>query len=235
MLLYDYSNCKLFRHTHSPIQVNANKQILIGVLALAIVCGLFSASVYAEDLKSDSKLFGYREERKEGFKMFPQWVSVMNRHENDRAGLDTCPINLCKVPEWLQLLASLRGRSSQEQITSVNAFANRFRYVLDLDNYGKTDYWAIPREFLTLGGDCEDYAIIKYFSLRQLGYPAEAMRIVVVQDGNLRIPHAVLALYARENVLILDNQIREVIPHSSIAHYIPVFSLNESNWWMHLP
>jgi len=133
------------------------------------------------------------------------------------------------------LVASLRGRSPNDQINGVNSFANRFRYVLDLDNYGQSDYWAIPREFLTLGGDCEDYAIIKYFSLRQLGYPPEAMRIVVVQDANLRVPHAVLALHTRDNILILDNQIREVIPHSSIAHYIPVFSLNERNWWMHLP
>lgn len=215
--------------------MNATQQILIGILALAVVSGLFPANVLAQDQKTDSKLFGYREERKEGFTIFPQWVSVMHRHENDRPTLDSCPINLCKVPEWRQLIASLRGRSPHEQTTSVNAFANRFRYVLDLDNYDKTDYWAIPREFLTLGGDCEDYAIIKYFSLRQLGFPPEIMRIVVVQDGNLRVPHAVLALYTRDDILILDNQIREVIPHSSIAHYIPVFSLNERNWWMHLP
>lgn len=226
---------KFFDILYSPTQVNTNKLILIGSLVLTVMLGLFSGSVFAENLITDSKLFGYREERKEGFKIFPQWVSVMHRHENDRAMPENCPINLCKVPEWQQLLASLRGRSQHEQITGINTFANQFRYVLDQDNYGRSDYWAIPREFLTLGGDCEDYAIIKYFSLRQLGYPPETMRIVVVQDANLRIPHAVLALYTRENILILDNQIREVIPHNSIAHYIPVFSLNERNWWMHLP
>ena len=118
---------------------------------------------------------------------------------------------------------------------AVNEFANRFRYVLDQDNYGKSDYWAIPREFLTLGGDCEDYAIIKYFSLRQLGVPAEQLRIVVVQDSNLRIPHAILALYVPEGIMILDNQIQNIVPHSKISHYVPVFSLNERNWWMHLP
>jgi predicted transglutaminase-like cysteine proteinase len=203
--------------------------------ALAVVSGPVPASVFAQEQKTDSKLFGYREERKESFTIFPQWVSVMHRHENDRPTPDSCPINLCKVPEWLQLIASLRGRSPHEQIANINAFANRFRYVLDLDNYDKTDYWAIPREFLTLGGDCEDYAIIKYFSLRQLGFPPEVMRIVVVQDANLRVPHAVLALYTRDDILILDNQIRETISHGSVAHYIPVFSLNERNWWMHLP
>ncbi|MCB4358626.1 transglutaminase-like cysteine peptidase [Quatrionicoccus australiensis] len=167
--------------------------------------------------------------------MFPQWVSVMRRHQGDLATPENCPVNLCKVPEWLQFIASLRGRGSREQLIAVNEFANRFRYVLDQDNYGRSDYWAIPREFLTLGGDCEDFAIIKYFSLRQLGVSPDALRIVVVQDTNLRIPHAILAVYAAEGIVILDNQIREVIPHTKISHYVPVFSLNERNWWMHLP
>lgn len=215
--------------------MNTTKKILAGALVATALLGILPASVLAEDGSINTKLFGYREERKEGFKIFPQWVSVMQRHENERLAPGNCPINLCKVPEWQQLIASLRGRSPQEQTAGVNAFANRFRYVLDLDNYGKSDYWAIPREFLTLGGDCEDYAIIKYFSLRQLGFPPESMRVVVVQDANLRVPHAVLALYGRNDILVLDNQIREVISHTSVAHYIPVFSLNESNWWMHLP
>jgi predicted transglutaminase-like cysteine proteinase len=189
----------------------------------------------AQGLAGDLRRFGYSEERKEGFGIFPQWVSVMRRQQSDRATPENCPINLCRVPEWQQLIASLKGHSLREQLAAINEFANRFRYVTDQDNYGRSDYWAIPREFLTLGGDCEDYAIIKYFSLRQLGVAPESLRIVVVQDSNLRVPHAVLAVYAPEGVLILDNQIREVISHTKIAHYIPVFSLNERNWWMHLP
>lgn len=181
------------------------------------------------------RLFGYKEERKEGFGIFPQWVSVMRRQQVDQATPENCPVNLCRVPEWQQLIASLKGRSGREQLLAVNEFANRFRYVLDQDNYGRSDYWAIPREFLTLGGDCEDFAIIKYFSLRQLGVSADSMRIVVVQDANLRIPHAILAVYLPDGILILDNQIREIVSHTKISHYVPVFSLNERNWWMHLP
>ena len=133
------------------------------------------------------------------------------------------------------MIASLQGRSVREQVLAVNEFANRFRYVLDQDNYGKSDYWAIPREFLTLGGDCEDYSIIKYFSLRQLGVPVEALRVVIVQDTNLRIPHAIMALQLGDDMVILDNQIKEVVSHRRIAHYLPVFSVNEHHWWMHLP
>lgn len=202
---------------------------------LCLIVTSIPLPVVAENQWLDHKLFSSREERKEGFSIFPQWVSVMRRHAEDRPTPESCPINLCKVPEWLNMISSMRGHAPREQIAVVNDFSNRFRYVLDQDNYGRSDYWAIPREFLTLGGDCEDFAIIKYFSLRQLGVPAESLRVVVVQDANLRIPHAVLAVYMRDDIFILDNQVREVVSHNKIAHYVPVFSLNERNWWMHLP
>lgn len=189
----------------------------------------------AQSHVADQTIFSAREERKDGFSIFPQWASVIRRHAEDRPNLENCPINLCKVPEWLNLISSMKGRNSRDQLVAVNSFSNRFRYVLDQDNYGRSDYWAIPREFLTLGGDCEDFAIIKYFSLRQLGVPADFLRVVVVQDANLRIPHAVLAVYMRDDIFILDNQIHEITSHQKIAHYVPVFSLNERNWWMHLP
>ena len=68
-----------------------------------------------------------------------------------------------------------------------------------------------------------------------LGYDAGSMRVVIVQDTNLRIPHAVMAIEDDEDILILDNQIEEVISHADIFHYVPVYSVNEKNWWMHIP
>ncbi len=210
--------------------------VLVSIQAFIWVIGAcFPFAAAAEIQSFERKLFSVREDRKEGFSIFPQWVTVMRRHADDRPTPENCPVNLCKVPAWLEMIASMRGHGARDQLAVVNDFSNRFRYVLDQDNYGRSDYWAIPREFLTLGGDCEDFAIIKYFSLRQLGVPADSLRVVVVQDTNLRIPHAVLAVYTPDDIFILDNQVREVVSHQKIAHYVPVFSLNERNWWMHLP
>lgn len=209
--------------------------VLVRCWSLSLFLLGFSFAALAVEQSDVAGLFGYKERRNEGFGMFPQWVSVMQRHAADMAAPQNCPVNLCRVPEWQSLIAALQGRGLREQVLAVNEFANRFRYVLDQDNYGRSDYWAIPREFLTLGGDCEDYAIIKYFSLRQLGVPAEVLRIVVVQDTNLRIPHAVLALRVQDDIIVLDNQIRDVVSHRKVAHYLPVFSVNEQYWWMHLP
>ena len=143
--------------------------------------------------------------------------------------------NRCHLHQWQKYLASIQDLSREKQIRAVNQYANRKQYVLDLDNYGLEDYWAIAREFLQNGGDCEDYALTKLFSLRWLGFPTEDLRIVVLQDTNLRIPHAILAVSSNDDILILDNQIAEVVSHQHIVHYAPVYSINEDHWWIHIP
>lgn len=106
---------------------------------------------------------------------------------------------------------------------------------MDMANYGQEDYWAIAKEFFYNGGDCEDYAITKFFSLRWLGIDKDTLRIVILQDTNLRIAHAVLAVSYNNDILILDNQTQKVVSHRTIAHYLPLYSVNEKKWWLHLP
>ncbi len=143
--------------------------------------------------------------------------------------------NRCHMREWLSFLESIRHLSADEQISSVNGYANRKEYILDIENYGLEDYWASPKQFLLNNGDCEDYAILKMMSLKLLGFDVNKMRVVVVQDTNQQIAHAVMSIDRHNDILILDNQIEEIISHKNIFHYVPVYSLNENKWWMHLP
>ena len=113
----------------------------------------------------------------------------------------------------------------------------------DMVNWGQADYWETIHEFLRQDGDCEDYAIAKYFSLKALGFDPATMRIVIVEDMNLHTPHAVLAVYASANPgdgkgdapLILDNQLPHPVKATSILHYRPIYSINETAWWFHRP
>lgn len=75
------------------------------------------------------------------------------------------------------------------------------------------DYWASPREFRENSGDCEDYSIAKYFTLRALGVPKENMRIVVLMETIRNLPHAVLVVYMDGDAYVLDNLSRQVLPH----------------------
>jgi predicted transglutaminase-like cysteine proteinase len=183
-------------------------------------------------------LFGYRQAPRADITVFPQWVQALERHLIDDLKDGSCDetrFNACHLREWRDFLLGISRLSKADQIREVNRYANNKDYVLDLENYGVLDYWAIPREFLFNGGDCEDYAITKMMSLRWLGHAPNDMRIVVLQDTNLRIAHAVMAVGTGDDILIMDNQADEVLSHRSIVHYAPVYSIGESQWWMHLP
>ena len=183
-------------------------------------------------------LFGYQENKRDNLNLFPQWLSVLERNVKQRAPDGNCEsrkLDQCHVRNWLSFLKSIRHLSKIQQVKKVNGFANQHDYILDIENYGVDDYWATPKEFLYNNGDCEDYAIIKMLSLKMLGFNMDDVRLVVLQDTNLRIPHAILTVRVAKDILILDNQIEEVVSHKYVLHYVPVYALNENKWWMFLP
>jgi predicted transglutaminase-like cysteine proteinase len=185
-----------------------------------------------------ANLFGYTAEPQQSLDYLPQWLSVLERHVTQDVPEGNCSdtfFNRCHLKNWINFLETIKTKPLLEQINAVNLYANKKNYILDMANYGREDYWAIAREFLYNSGDCEDYAITKFFSLRWLGFDMDNLRIVILQDANLRIAHAVLAVSYNNDILILDNQTQRVVSHKTIAHYLPLYSVNEKKWWLHLP
>lgn len=122
----------------------------------------------------------------------------------------------------------------------INQFFDRnIHYAEDIDVWGVPDYWASPLEVLTKGqGDCEDYAIGKYFSLIAAGVPSGKLRLVYVKaqiggPGGMVQPHMVLAYYGQPTAdpLILDSLIVEIRPASQRPDLVPVFSFNAEGLW----
>ncbi len=92
----------------------------------------------------------------------------------------------------------------------------------------------MPEEFFDRGGDCEDYAIAKYISLRALGIPAERLRVVVVYDRKIREDHAILVITAPDGIKVLDSNRKRVIDwEESSKRYSPYYSVNEQDVWIH--
>jgi len=184
-------------------------------------------------------IFGYLETRREGLEAFPKWTGALERYFQEKAQTaGNCAakeFNRCHYEKWTGFLDSVKGDPPERQLKKVNDFMNKARYILDPINWGVQDYWATPGQFFDKYGDCEDYAIAKYLSLIALGWDPKVFRIVVVQDLNLRIPHAILAVYQDDGVVLLDNQIAIVVDAGRIRHYRPIFSLSETGWWRHAP
>lgn len=178
-------------------------------------------------------VFGSHITRHSGLKPFPKWRNVLNNYQDKPGPCVPGTLNRCAFQKWEALVERLRPLPKAKQLAEVNRYANLFRYILDPVNWGVRDYWEIPREFFARFGDCEDYSIVKYFTLRALGWSADDMKIVVLQDMNLGIAHAILVVSLDKKKMVLDNQIGLVVDSKRIKHYRPIYSLNENGWWRH--
>lgn len=138
----------------------------------------------------------------------------------------------CIPAAWTDFLASLRGLDSRAQMEAVNRWANAKPYVEDIANWSLPDYWETPGEFIAHGGDCEDFAIAKYFSLVRLGFAADDLRIAVVSDTRAHDFHAVLVANIDGTEWLLDNQIAQIVPLASQPQYRPIYALNQQGWWL---
>jgi predicted transglutaminase-like cysteine proteinase len=175
-------------------------------------------------------LFGTREVRSNDISAFKKWTEVMNRFEKQ---MRTASANTPRAQMWKEEMNRLKGLSQREQIEGVNAFFNQITYIEDIDNYGKTDKWATPFEFMERGGDCEDFSIAKYTSLRMLGFSTDQLRVAIVQDKIKDIPHAILIVYSDAGSYVLDNQDKQVETIAAVSRYQPIFSINTRSWWLH--
>lgn len=184
--------------------------------------------------------FDSKEVRSNDIAPFHKWISALSGAYSEAASVAACPVTgggsrACQYASWLAFLDTIRGLDKKSQLQIVNKKMNANSYITDPVNWGVDDYWESPGEFVTFFGDCEDYAIAKYFSLRRLGWSVNDMRIVAVMDENLHVGHAVLIVFLAGKALLLDNQIDQVIPADKVHHYLPVFSINETTWWRHYP
>lgn len=206
-----------------------------------MLAGLFCAvsllagpRAFAED-----SFFRSIETRSSNLAPFKKWTGAIERFseekakEEKRTDCESAKFNTCHYRSWQKFLDGIRTKSKTDQIEDVNNWANQRNYITDPRNWGEDDYWATPGEFIARFGDCEDYAIIKYLSLRNLGFTDNELRVVAVKDLNLKVGHAVIVVFSQGKVLLLDNQIKKVVDTTVVRHYEPVFSINQSFWWRH--
>ncbi|MGE8068476.1 cysteine protease LapG [Pseudomonas sp. NPDC089569] len=141
-----------------------------------------------------------------------------------------------RIEAWSQMLQGERNAPEREQLNTVNRFFNQqLSFQDDTRIWHQTDYWATPIESLIKGAaDCEDYALAKYFSLRQLGIPSEKLRITYVKALNQNQAHMVLTFYGSPNAdpLVLDNLIGDIRFASQRKDLLPVYAFNAEGLYL---
>lgn len=136
---------------------------------------------------------------------------------------------------WQQFILDDNSTGDLERLERVNTFFNRLTFVSDVIHWSQKDYWATPIEFLASdGGDCEDFALAKYFTLKLLGVAEEKLHLTYVKALSLNQSHMVLTYYEKPGAvpLILDNLNGAIEPATKRTDLLPVYTFNGSGLWL---
>lgn len=145
------------------------------------------------------------------------------------------PIAGKRFRAWQKLVDDNLNKSERIKLEKVNDFFNQVQWVSDKRHWGKSDYWATPIEFLgTDAGDCEDYTIAKYFTLKALGVPEKKLYLTYVKAIRLNQAHMVLTYFSkpRSIPLVLDNINKRILKATKRKDLVPIYSFNGDGLWL---
>ncbi|WP_235009020.1 transglutaminase-like cysteine peptidase [Marinobacterium lutimaris] len=162
-----------------------------------------------------------------GVRLTPEQIQHFRELYGEEAGK--------RLSAWQNLIKELTGAPLEKQLQEVNALFNQVRFIDDIVHWKQEDYWATPVEFLiTNGGDCEDFAIAKYYTLKELGVPVDKMSLTYVKALELNQAHMVLTYYPTPDAipLVLDNLIGEIRTADKRPDLLHVYTFNGDNLWL---
>ncbi|GAB4337842.1 MAG: hypothetical protein Kow0089_09340 [Desulfobulbaceae bacterium] len=136
---------------------------------------------------------------------------------------------------WKKLVEENMDAPLEAKLASVNDFFNDLEHVEDRYLWDRDDYWAsLPEVLERNGGDCEDAAIAKYFTLRYLEIPEESLRLTYVISLKTGKPHMVLTFFSDSSAepIVLDTMSRHLFPVSKRPDLMPVYSFNSQGYWL---
>lgn len=189
-------------------------------LAAFVLCVIISLPTLEPRQGSDLNLFGWGA------------VKIMRTPYGDQWSKARQPLPVSQRAMVSQVKAA---PNTIEQISRVQIIGNSaLRYEEDIRLYGKSDYWATPREALShRAGDCEDSAILKMAMLVALGFPEEQMFLTVGQELVSRRPHAVLTVEHDGELYVLDQLSSNAVKMSEYRDFSPIVTLSKNNSWIH--
>ena len=181
------------------------------------------------------------------FLYFSLFVLLLNSnlYAKDIYSIDAKTLNLTqkehgkeakeRIVNLVKLLNQLHKKTDLQKLEAINDFFNTITYNNDIKIWNVKDYWATREEFLSLAvGDCEDYVIAKYFSLRQLNISDDKIFLSYVKAIKYKQSHMVLTYFKTKNSvpLILDNIIKEILPANKRKDLRPLFNFNGEKIYM---
>jgi predicted transglutaminase-like cysteine proteinase len=167
--------------------------------------------------------------------MSANWTELQSRIRADERTLAACNSSIHPCPQAARRFLSIVKLGRQHQGRARLGWINRainlsISPMSDWAQYGVDDYWASPLQTLGSGaGDCEDYAILKYVVLHEMGIAADNLRLVIVQDKKRQAIHAIVAVRYEQKWLILDNRTMAMLNAEDASYYKPLFTFDRQD------
>ncbi len=174
---------------------------------------------------------------KEYLNIHDNWQEILANHNQNVFALDNIPLPAQHKQQWANLSKMLSNTDNISKLRNINGFFNSIPSQKDAYNYKEKEYWATPQEFLQRrAGDCEDYAIAKYFALQYFNWPKDKLWIVFLRDNINAGLHVVLATKTANKGFILDNLSKPaqlLIPEQQYAKQVLIIAvLNQQGMWL---
>ncbi len=205
------------------------EMVLAVVLAMFVSTGAHCQTMYSFDSAQD--FFAPAAN-------WPAWQDTLDRHYSELDALHQCLSDEEACPRKFRGLRHILLKGAElkpeQQVRLVNRYINKQRYEDDRISSRSMagNQWETLTEFLHSGGDCEDFAVAKYFVLREFGVDAEDMRIVIGRESQRATHHAMLAIKFDEGVWLLEND--NTIHRNGYQDIDKfVYAINEQGIWDH--
>ena len=116
-----------------------------------------------------------------------------------------------------------------DKLKEVNDYYNKFIYKTDDVAFNVKDYWQTPKEFESNGfGDCEDFAIAKFFKLKELNITSNIVYCLIPVISSINYTAEAHMICVSDN-FILDN-INKTISKVEDTNYTFIYLLNNEYW-----
>ena len=177
--------------------------------------------------------FGLPASRAPDASMSAKWSDLQSRMSDDAKAIAACRSDEASCSpaarRFLEIVDIGHKHEGRARLGWINRVVNLgIVATSDLEQYGFADFWASPLQTLGSGsGDCEDYAILKYAVLRELGFESGDLRFVIVRDKLRDMDHAVVAVRDAQDWLLLDNRTMAILSADDARHYEALLNLDE--------
>jgi predicted transglutaminase-like cysteine proteinase len=186
------------------------------VLFCALALGALGFSVHTVSAASEFASIATRAP------LMTHWKTLKSALKEDREIVSRCNADLehCSSLAARRFIAIVEEGSAYEGLSRIGHINRAVNFSIRVTSNASPEKWYSPLSALARGtGDCKQFALLKYAALSAVGYSADDLRILIVEDKTFYRPHAVVAVREGTRWLVLNNRSLAIVELDDFLNY----------------